>query len=201
MLRGDRHRSIEGRVLLAFRCHSTVLELNLSHLKTLFPTIDVLGANLYCASGNLKIFIDYIPPDTAVGIYSDFIDSWEEFCMQSKSKNFLIMGDFNAPLFLEYFMSDIHGGKSAVLRTFVEFLDLTQCNGVVNVRQQCLDLVFSVIPCFVTPADFFIVPKDAYHAALNVYVNLAASHAQPELYSNDKFFRYNFCQGRSCASL
>ena len=88
VLYSDRHRCIGGRVLLAFRRNLTVLEFNLSHLRILFPTIDVLGAHFYCESGNLKIIIVYISPDTAVGIYLDFIDGLGVFSVQSKRRIF-----------------------------------------------------------------------------------------------------------------
>lgn len=81
-----------GGVLIAVKKQIACKSINLSknNLETLFLILKL---------GNKKIIVNcsYIPPDSPITIYQDFVNILQDIVLKNSKAHFLICGDFNLP--------------------------------------------------------------------------------------------------------
>ena len=122
VLRRERPVRRGGGVLLACRNFATQ-ELDLQHLQTAFPSVDVLGVNLHCTAISIRIILIYAPLAMPIHVFSEFLDALLDFC-NLRDEKLIILGGFNVPQFINHGTNGIYGKKSSVLINAVNFLDL-----------------------------------------------------------------------------
>lgn len=154
-----------GGVLLACKSVLKSEKLDLSHLETNFPSLDIIGCKCTINVKVIFIVVIYIPPTTSLQCYEQFFEALELLDLLY-NQNILILGDFNNP---NYCNND-NNTKTICLNNFSSFFNLNQLNNITNVNGRMLDLVFSNLKCEVMRNNIPFVTEDAYHPALFISI-------------------------------
>lgn len=179
-------RSRGGGVLLAFKNSFNVIRIELGDLFNILPLIDVVGCNCILKNVLFYVFCIYIPPGTTLDEFELFFGLFDQF--NYCHENVLILGDFNAPLFVGPVVGDV---RSRILNEFMMFNDLKQINTVLNCNERLLDLVFTGVPGEVMRDDGPFVAEDGHHPALNISLSLFA-HTSMQSHTSGDYRAYNF---------
>lgn len=149
--------------------------------------IDVNICKFYVGSCLLYLVNIYVPPDLPSDDYEMFFDT---LTLDLLDKKLLICGDFNCP---KFYSQDAIDHKTNTLLNFMHALDLKQHNEVLNCNGNLLDLIFSNVSysILVSHDNNPLVPEDAYHPALNVYIDLIVTDTPENFRSNDNV-RFSF---------
>lgn len=153
-----------GGALLGFRSELNVQRLDLSCFYDTVPFVDIVGCKFTIKSFNCYIFIVYIPPELNVQYVETFLELLEEIC--TDIDNVIVVGDFNC----RNFNSDVNDLKCKILIQFMDLLDLSQLNTILNEDGRLLDLVMSNTACKVSRDYLPMVAEDRYHPSLIVDV-------------------------------
>ena len=162
VFRSDRNfecsgKSRGGGALLAIKSN---LSCSLVDTKAISANmIDAVACKILLSTSTLHIFCIYIPPKTPVIDVELFLDMLCEFC--SQLNQVLIVGDFNFPEFAKCLNK-----VNTIYTNFMNFLDLRQCNYILNSHKVMLDLVFTNVgKCAVFKEDEPILREDSHHPA------------------------------------
>lgn len=191
--RRDPAKQSGGGVLLTVKKSFESAIINLGALTASFVTIDIVGVEIVCMAGNVRVFVVYIPPRTSSDILSDFLDAWY-LGYSNDNKKYLIVGDFNCPKFV-LAESAGHGSDTDYINLFMSQLGVSQCNFIVNSLNRLLDLVLSCSGCVVEAARPPLLKESEHHPALSIRMynaGLGKSKHKIPYNSRSQIKRYNF---------
>lgn len=153
----------------------------------MFPSIDVVGCKIIFLNVTLLVFTLYIPPNISLEDYSQFFDAFEALNCFSLNCKILILGDFNAPLFY----TNINDFKSRAVGAFLDYINGTQYNHIVNQQNRLLDLVLANFTCSVNRDVCPFTKEDSiYHPALHICLQL--NFIDSKFLVSDECTKYNF---------
>lgn len=132
---------------------------------------------------NIKIIIGcvYIPPGASSDIYSNHCDIVESIFFRFPERYFLIVGDFNLSSF-DWSVdpnSQNHRSGGIIFNSYINFLNLEQCNIIKNCDGRILDcLMLSknaelISNCYLV--DSLVHTIDKYHLPLDVVIKFKNS--------------------------
>lgn len=176
-----------GGVLLAVEnsIKSSVIDVNI--MKTSFPSIDILGCKVYLTNVSLLMFVLYVPPSISLAEFESFFETFESLNCFSTDCKILIFGDFNIPLY----NIDLNDSKSKALNNFINFINVSQQNQIVNQSGRLLDLVVSNMQCKVSRDDCPLINEDHHHPALSFTIKLNNCHVRDFIF-NGTCKKFNF---------
>ncbi|XP_044764280.1 uncharacterized protein LOC123320876 isoform X1 [Coccinella septempunctata] len=152
-----------GGVLLAAHNRLNAVRVDFPNLRSVIPSIDMVWCRVKLKSTYLFVVVVYIPPTTDTSDYEVLLDilSSQNVLLD---KHLIIVGDFNAPLYVEDSLDDC---RSRALKMFSQMLDLKQVNHILNCNSRLLDLVFSDAHCILADDAFSLVNVDPYHPPIH----------------------------------
>jgi hypothetical protein len=137
-----------GGVLLLIHKSYRVFQLNLDHIISHLPIIDIIGCKVVLNSQSFVfVFVIYIPPQTSVDDFATLME-FLEVLDYLYEHDVLFIGDFNVPNFINNNGCRIDS-KNELLLNFCSILNLKQFNYITNCDNRCLDLILSSFDCSV----------------------------------------------------
>ncbi|XP_063917329.1 uncharacterized protein LOC135133030 [Zophobas morio] len=169
-----------GGVVLAIKNKFKCSPIDLTHITSIIPLIDILGVKVNISQKNFYIFVVYIPPSISFDVYEQFFTILNEFDL-CHNENVLLIGDFNTP----YFNTELPDRFKTTLNNFKDFHNFTQYNSILNSHNRILDLIFSDFQIIVNKSN------DSHHPALDF--EFVSNHSNYELFEmNDHYEVFNF---------
>lgn len=148
---------------------------------------------------NLHICCVYVPPHASVNNLKAHLNKITDIMSHHPGDVFLVLGDYNIPGLVwsrdptgNFFVaSNVNDDFGEALIDTSNFLDLNQFNGISNVNDKFLDLVFCSPPCnvHVSNCSSPFVQEDRHHRALDIYLNL---NNNIKLKSKNGYSKYDF---------
>ncbi|XP_033217669.1 uncharacterized protein LOC117173296 [Belonocnema kinseyi] len=165
VFRDDRIGQRGGGVLIGVKPYLHASIINLAHILDLDFNINIVGIKVIIKSIPLILLAIYCPPDITILQLSTFIDNLQDL-HDLQCPNIVIIGDFNAPKFIDFTLGTYYDTKSALFLNIIKSFDLVQRNSILNKNNLCLDLAFTNFQCHINKAVTTLVFEDAYHPAL-----------------------------------
>lgn len=175
-----------GGVLLATRDDVKAVALDMQHIRSAVPLINIVGSRLTFSDETvIYVFVIYISPSVSFDDLALFFDELASL-NYVYSEKILILGDFNIPSF-----ADPPGDRSArLLGDYQELLNLDQYNHVLNCNSRLLDLIFASFACSVIREDDPMIPEDSHHPTLLVSFRNAGRRLFPATRSESGTFNF-----------
>uniref|UniRef100_A0A2S2NZE6 Endonuclease/exonuclease/phosphatase domain-containing protein n=1 Tax=Schizaphis graminum TaxID=13262 RepID=A0A2S2NZE6_SCHGA len=133
--------SENGGVLLAINIKYNCIRIPTESIADIDFIFTLLNYN------NCKLLLScvFIPPNNHIYSYTAYCNKLVEKIISFHCiKNILIIGDFNIPGFMWSINEPLSNNiVNLVANSFINYLDLKQCNDIANHRQDILDLIFS----------------------------------------------------------
>lgn len=195
VLRKDRDLKITnlttgGGTLLAINSNYVCSKINLENIGfESIPLIDVIGAKILLEFSVVYILVFYIPPGLSIVCYETI---FEIICSLDFlfNSNLIILGDFNLPEYINYITDGTICNRILPLLNFLNFMELIQCNTVINSENRMLDLVLSNRNCSIVKAPNILVREVRHHPAL-VCLSRSVSKSEKNKITEMNVF-YNF---------
>lgn len=152
-----------GGVLIAIKQHIRTSCLDLSSIAKINPKIDIVGCKIHLNNTKcLYLVTVYIPSNVLTNDFDEFVNAFITYHANTpNNENFVLLGDFNAPGFLDGSKS----GRSKSLEKLITVIGMPQTNQVHNVNDNMLDFVFTKLQCNVLPWQS-LVRMDKHHPPL-----------------------------------
>lgn len=161
-----------------------------------FPDADVTQLDILLSRGpnarRLHLYCCYFPETkNQIASQQAFLETISDLSIDRPADDFLIIGDFNIRN-ANWFDSDCSASRhefelanpsidilTSQMFSFMSFTGFSQCNGIANNNNRCLDLVLTNLSsCLVSRTDPLAEPEDGHHPSLVVTVQVNSS-AEP----------------------
>ncbi|KAF2896976.1 hypothetical protein ILUMI_09200 [Ignelater luminosus] len=141
------------------------------HISHIFRNIDIVCVKIANNSYHLCLLVLYVPPTQKVNEYEELFEYVSSLYFLLDS-NLLILGDLNMPE-LAYYQNNPASNSTTLLQnyiTFIDYMNLTQRNYVLNSIDRILDMVLSNMNCEVERELNLLINEDSYHPTLSISI-------------------------------
>lgn len=161
------HQRLGGAMIAVHRSISSKV------MDTFTDNLESIFVQIYTIKQKILIGCIYLPPQSDLNLYSDYINSVEFILENHNFTDIYLCGDFNLPKISwinDKFGSSAHGAiddRVECITDGLAYFNLFQVNQIQNCMGGFLDLVFTDnVHCGVGVADVPLLSCDKYHPAL-----------------------------------
>lgn len=195
MIRKDRdltltHKKDGGGLLIAYKKNLAVTH----RLDWEDQSLEEIYICLPLKNNQLILHTVYIPPASPKHIYEKHLRKLEYVYTTNPDSIFCVIGDFNLPE-LTWTITpptvsplNIPNEVSKILINTITTMALNQYNGLLNINNRTLDLLFCSQDCQLSQPNIALINPDRHHPHFEFLVNL---HAKQNL-QNKELKKYNF---------
>ncbi|KAF2886314.1 hypothetical protein ILUMI_19859 [Ignelater luminosus] len=139
------------------------------HISHFFRNIDLVCVKIANNLYHFYLLVLYVPPAQKVNEYEELFKYVSSLYFLLDS-NLLILGDLNIPE-LAYYQNNPASNSTILLQnyiTFIDYMNLTQRNYVLNSMDRIMDVVLSNMNCEVERELNLLINEDSYHPTLSI---------------------------------
>lgn len=179
-------KSEGGGTLIAVK--NTYFSTRAQHLET---TLGELWIRILIGAETFYVCATYIPPTGRLNEYEIFCNNIINHSELLLRKNLLIIGDFNIPMLYPNNPNRLLSRIEREFQVFVNLMNLTQFNSILNENNRILDYILSNVHVSVHRSENPLVPLDKHHPALECFLQCEKAVNVRPVYNQ----QYNFAKG------